>query len=608
VNKLKKKYWRTEYKFGIQIPKTIEEALEIDRRTGTEHWGKAIRKEMQKVSIAFKPKEGVLPNDVRTGKVSDMRGYQEIKCHIIFDVKMDFTRKARFVAGGHMTQVDNSSTYSSVVSRDSVRIALLTAALNDLQMLSCDVGNAYLNAACREKIWFQAGRECGADAGKVMIITRALYGLRTSGASWRQMLSDTLTSPEFGYRQSRGDPDVYLRRRTRPKDQDYYEMVLVFVDDILCISHEPKEFMDRLGKVYDLRESVGEPKLYLGSNISKEQLPTGTMAWAMSSDSYVKNMLSTVKEILKEKGRELRTTQRRGRTPLPANYKPELDISRELDTVEISEYLQLIGMLRWAVELGRIDIALETALMSQYSASPREGHLEAVYSIFAYLTLVPSGKIIFDPSTPMIDETCFAHDVDWKPFYGDVVEEMPLDMPVPLGVPINIACFVDANHAGNVITRRSQTGILIFLQNAPIIWHSKKQNTVEASTFGSELVAMRVARDLISALRIKLRYFGIPLIGPASLLCDNQGVVKNTSIPESTLTKKHNAINYHIIRESAAMGMIRVGKEDTETNLADLLTKILNQPRRESLLNSIMYLDERKRGEQSNKHQNENTN
>jgi hypothetical protein len=358
------------------------------------------------------------------------------------------------------------------------------------------------------------------------------------------MLSDTLTSPEFGYRQSRGDPDVYLRRRTRPKDQDYYEMVLVFVDDILCISHEPKEFMDRLGKVYDLRESVGEPKLYLGSNISKEQLPTGTMAWAMSSDSYVKNMLSTVKEILKEKGRELRTTQRRGRTPLPANYKPELDISRELDTVEISEYLQLIGMLRWAVKLGRIDIALETALMSQYSASPREGHLEAVYSIFAYLTLVPSGKIIFDPSTPMIDETCFAHDVDWKPFYGDVVEEMPLDMPVPLGVPINIACFVDANHAGNVITRRSQTGILIFLQNAPIIWHSKKQNTVEASTFGSELVAMRVARDLISALRIKLRYFGIPLIGPASLLCDNQGVVKNTSIPESTLTKKHNAINY----------------------------------------------------------------
>jgi hypothetical protein len=320
----------------------------------------------------------------------------------------------------------------------------------------------------------------------------------------------------------------------------------------------------------------------------------GTVAWAMSSDTYVKNMLDNVKEILREKGKELRTTKRRGRTPLPTTYKPELDVTRELDTTEISEYLQLIGMLRWAVELGRIDIALETALMSQYSASPREGHLEAVYYIFAYLTLVPSGKITFDPRTPSLDETCFQTNVDWKPFYGDIHEEMPLDMPTPLGMPVNITCFVDANHAGNVMTRRSQTGILIFIQNAPILWHSKKQNTVEASTFGSELVAMRIARDLIVALRIKLRYFGVPINGPASILCDNQGVVKNTSIPTSTLTKKHNAINYHIIRESAAMGIIRVGKEDTETNLADLLTKILNQPRRESLLEHIMYLDDRK--------------
>jgi hypothetical protein len=107
-------------------------------------------------------------------------------------------------------------------------------------------------------------------------------------------------------------------------------------------------------------------------------------------------------------------------------------------------------------------------------------------------------------------------------------------------------------------------------------------------------VALRVARDLIAALRIKLRLFGVPLDGPASVMCDNQGVVKNTSIPESTLTKKHNAINYHIIRESAAMGMLRVGKEDTETNLADLLTKILSEPRRIKLLASIMYFKEEK--------------
>jgi hypothetical protein len=142
-----------------------------------------------------------------------------------------------------------------------------------------------------------------------MIVTRALYGLWTSGASWRQMLSDTLTSPEFGYRQSRGDPDVYLRCQTRPNNQDYYEIILVFIDDILCISHDPKKFMECIGKVYDLRGSVEEPKIYLGSNISEEQLPNGSTAWVMSSDTYVKNMLNTVKAILKVKGRELRMTQ-----------------------------------------------------------------------------------------------------------------------------------------------------------------------------------------------------------------------------------------------------------------------------------------------------------
>jgi hypothetical protein len=271
-----------------------------------------------------------------------------------------------------------------------------------------------------------------------------------------------------------------------------------------------------------------------------------------------------------------------------------MELSHFLPPDVISCFLQLIGILRWAVELGQIDIAVEMAIMSQYSASPRVGHIEAVYHIFVYLASHPFGnKIVFDATTPaLLDENSFQHDVDWKPFYGDIVEEEPRDMPHPLGLPVNIACFVDANHTGgNIITRRSHTELIIFIQNATIIWYSMKQNTVESSTFGSELVAMQVARDLIVALRIKLKLFGIPLKnGPASILCDNQGVVKNTSIPESTLTKKHNAINYHIIREAVAMGIIRVGKEDTETNLADLLTKILSQPRREKLLQSIMYL------------------
>ena len=82
------------------------------------------------------------------------------------------------------------------------------------------------------------------------------------------------------------------------------------------------------------------------------------------------------------------------------------------------------------------------------------------------------------------------------------------------------------------------------------------------------------------ALRYKLRMFGVLVDGPANVFCDNRGVVRNVSIPESTLMKKHNAINYHAVREAAAAGILRVGKEDGETNIADLLTKVLNGQKR----------------------------
>jgi hypothetical protein len=118
--------------------------------------------------------------------------------------------------------------------------------------------------------------------------------------------------------------------------------------------------------------------------------------------------------------------------------------------------------------------------------------------------------------------------------------------------------------------------MFIFVQNAPIIWFSKRQNTVEGATFGSEFVALQICKELIVALSYKLRMFGVPIEGPTNVFCDNRGVVKNVSIPESTLMKKHNAINYHAVREAAAAGILRVGKEDGETNLVDLLMNVLN--------------------------------
>jgi hypothetical protein len=133
---------------------------------------------------------------------------------------------------------------------------------------------------------------------------------------------------------------------------------------------------------------------------------------------------------------------------------------------------------------------------------------------------------------------------------------IPGHAPKPHGNVVSTHCFVDADHVGNCITHCSQTGILIFINRALIIWYSKRQNTVETSTFGSKFVAMRIAVELTEALHYKLQMFGILLDGPMNMYCDNEAVTKNAMNPESTLKKKHNSIAYHWTREAVVAGTI----------------------------------------------------
>jgi Reverse transcriptase (RNA-dependent DNA polymerase) len=172
-------------------------------------------------------------------------GLQEIACHMVFEIKMDFTQKARYVAGGNTMEPPAEVTYSSVVSRESIRIGFLIAALNDLEICAADVTNAYINANCRQKIRTVTGPEFGAtEQGTVMNIKKALYGLKSSGAAWRALFAMTLT--DLGYTSTKADPDVWIRAQVKPDGFGYYEMVLVYVDDTMVLSHEPKQTMRML--------------------------------------------------------------------------------------------------------------------------------------------------------------------------------------------------------------------------------------------------------------------------------------------------------------------------------------------------------------------------
>jgi len=585
ISKVKSRYWKTTHKFGIRLPHSVEEAYRIDRETGTNFWTEAIQKEMKNVSIAFKKWDGSI-KDARDGK--HLIGYQEIKCHMIFDIKMDgkFTRKARFVAGGHTVEKPEAvATYSSVVSRDSVRIALLVAALNELDIAATDIGNAYLNAPCGEKIWTIAGPEFGELQGNVMIIVRALYGLSTSGKQWRDMLADTLRAE--GYKSSQADEDVWIKVAHKESGEPYYEMILCYVDDLLHISHNPSILMEKLGTIYRLKDGYDTPSRYLGASIGKMSLEGGE-AWFLSCDEYIHTAVENLEKELEKSNKALRGTKSSKR-PYPASYRPELDDSQELDPDGANKFQQLIGILRWAVELGRLDIYAEVSMLSQFQCAPRQGHMEAIYYIFSYLKHNPNCRIVFshlDHQTPKHE----AHIVDWGKCYPDAKEELPQNMPKPLGNAVKITVYTDADHAGNLFNRRSHSGIVIFVNDAPIVWYSKRQNTVEASSFGSEFNALRIAVELIEELRYKLRMFGIPIAGPTIVLCDNRSVVSNASRPESTLKKRHNSICYHRVREAAAAGYIVVSWIEGKDNIADVFTKTTNtSDQRKHCLRQMLY-------------------
>jgi hypothetical protein len=569
---------KRSHKFGIEVPTSVKRALEIDQETNSNLWRKAIEKEMHHVMCAFE----ILDEDAPEPRMS-----KRIPCHMIFDVKMDFTRKARFVAGGHMTDAPVNLTYSSVVSRDSVRLAFLIAALNDIDILSGDIGNAYLQAHTREKVHTICGMEFGQKYHRrFAIIRRALYGLKSSGAAWRAQFAGTLS--DLGFISSLADPDVWMCPAVKSNGHKYYEYIFVYVDDLLVLSEQPQQIMKGISQVYRMKDgSVIKPNIYLGAQIKEHRLPDnpGKIVWSMSAEKYIKEALHTLELDLDRLGKRLPTNIP---TPLSSGYRPELDVSAILDNDFTQWYQKLIGILRWAVELGRIDIHLAVALLAQYMVQPRVGHLNQVFPTFAYLKGHSRSRIILDDSKPIVDESQFTI-ADWSPFYPDATEAIPPNAPEPRGNGVLVSCFVDADHAGNQITRHSHTGIIIFCNRAPIVWYSKRQNTVETSTFGSEYIAARVAVELIKALRYKLRMFGIPVDRPTNVYCDNHGVVVNSSMPESTLKKKHNSIAYHRVREAAAAKTIRITKEDGTTNIADLLTKPLSGPRLKELCSMVMF-------------------
>ena len=348
----------------------------------------------------------------------------------------------------------------------------------------------------------------------------------------------------------------------------------------MVIGKDPMKLMEALQKRagYKLK-GVGKPEYYLGADFSRSEDGKNTLT--IGAKTYIKNCLATYVSLT---GEEAKATA----NPLEPGDHPELDASPECDEVGKKQFQSLLGMLQWIVTIGRFDIQVAVMTLGRFRAAPRQGHLQRAKKIFGYLKKYQDGAIKFKTEVP--DYSKFKYEEpDWSYVYGDAKEEIPKDMPIPKGKPVTTTTFVDANLAHCMVTGRSCTGVLHMLNKTPIDWYAKRQGTVETATYGSEFVAARQATEQVMDLRYTLRMLGARLEGPTYMFGDNLSVIVSSTIPQSSLKRRHNALSYHRVREAIASGVIRFFHIDGKSNPADVLTKHLSNHVRYPLIQPFLF-------------------
>jgi hypothetical protein len=554
VNQAKLRSYNTapKYKNGFEVPKTYDQAMKLDAKNGNLKWQEAVETELCQI------------NEYKTfidkghhTKTHQPPGYKKIRVHLIFDVKHDGRHKARLVADGHLTDIPLQSVYSGVVSLRGFRLVLFISELNGLELWATDIGNAYLEAYTSELVFIIAGPEFGALEGHILVISKALYGLRSSGARWHDRFSDCIMA--LGFLPCKSDPDIWMR-----KNDDMYEYVAVYVDDLAIAMKDPQSLIDILQNVHGFKtKGTGPISVHLGMDFSRDD--DGTLC--ISPLKYIEKLVKTFEQMFGESPKQTVTS------PLEKGDNPELDTSELLDFKGIEMYQSMIGALQWVVTIGRLDITTAVMTMSGFRIAPRVGHLERLKRIYSYLSKMRHACLRIrtdEPDYSDLPDLCH----DWsRSVYGELTELIPEDAPPCLGQYVTLTHYVDANLMHDVVTGRSVSGILHMVNKTPIDWFSKKQATVETATYGSEFVAARICVEQIIDLRNSLRYLGVPIRSKSYMFGDNKSVVDSSMQVHAKLHKRHTMLSFHRVREAVASGMIGFYFIPGELNPADILSK-----------------------------------
>ena len=557
----KKTKTRPTEKQGIPIPGSIRQALVHDRKAvGTPlegKWATAVTKEMDGLErlcvFDYHP-----PNT----RFNRKDGWQFAPMHMIFDIKADGRYKARLCVGGNVLDCSAHTTYSSTIQDVSVRLLMVIAAQNGLHMMTADVANAFCTAPNVEKVWSIAGKEFGDKEGAKVTLKRALYGTRTASRSFHEFLGELFR--RMGFQPSRADQDLWWRKSD---DYEGYDYLATHVDDIICVSKDPSVYMAQIEQEFKLRDLTDNPSYYLGNDLKR--LPNGR--YHISSTTYTKEMIRKYQADYQPVRKET--------SPMEAKYHPEFDESPLLLDDGTREYQRIIGTCQWLIVAGRFDLCYAVSSLSRFSSAPRQGHLQHARRIMGYLRKFPRRGFVINPDPPRfhpIYQNVEVKPPDFGNQYDYFHEDINARFPPPLLDKLDLNLFVDADHGHDLSTGRSITGTLVMVGCTPVVWRSRRQTSVQTSTFGSEFTSLKAGVEEAVTLRYHLRSLGVKVSKPTPIWVDNMAVVLNSTKPGSALNKKVIALAYHFVREHQSRSVISIRKIDTKDNYADPFTKALN--------------------------------
>lgn len=447
--------------------------------------------------------------------------------------------KSRWVVRGFEQRegLDYNDTFASVVKPMSYKLLFAIAAAYDLEIEQMDVKTAFLYGDIDVEVYVEQpdGFNESGQSDKVCKLRKALYGLKQSPRVWYFTLTTYLES--LGFKPLTSDNCIFFDSKGN--------YIAIFVDDLLIIGPFLADINDIKAKLSERfhMTDLGPCKYYLGMEVTRDR-PNRTLK--LSQQGYIEKVLREF---------QMWNCSLKNDTPIDTHNKlrkaePDFEPTRG----EIKWFQKAVGSLMYAMLGTRPDIAFAVSAVSRYAARPTQQHRSAVQRIFRYLRKTINYVLVFR---------------------GELAA---------------LAGYTDSDWAGDLDTRRSTSGYLFSVGSAVVSWSSKLQPTVALSTCEAEYIGQsNAAKEAIWLRRLldEIRPEDMDEPKATIIFCDNQGAIALAKNPQFHSRMKHVEIQHNFVREKVSDGAIQLEYVNTESQVADGLTKALDKGRFERFRKAI---------------------